>query len=240
MRRIITIVGLLVVVCIGGYLFLFKREAVGELADSARGYPRASTPQECVDNFKKAIKDRKYDKAAKYCTKEYAEQLRRGAEAGQELGTAIDDLSHRMKNDGVMTSEIEWILFINDPLPPDLKLTVQTTGDKEATASIAVENPVWQSTPTKTWKYDPQFVQAFYFDYQRSQVRLVKEGEYWKIDFPVTPNMRNRFDRLVSCYKDYVNALKKMSEEVRTERTTKVDVTNRLEELLSGAVTAPK
>lgn len=240
MRRIITIVGLLAVVGIGGFLFLFKREAVGELADSARGYPRANTPQECVDNFKKAIKDRKYDKAAKYCTKEYAEQLRRGADAGQELGAAIDDLSHRMKNDGVMTSEIEWVLFINDPLPPDLKLTVQSTGDKEATAAIGVENPSLLSAPTKTWKYDPLFIKAFYFDYPRSLVRLVKEGDYWKIDIPVTPDMRNRIDRLISCHKDYVNALKKMSEEVRIERTTKVDVTSRLEELINGAVTAPK
>src|SRR5262249_52011173 len=137
-------------------------------------------------------------------------------------------------------SEIEYMLFINDPLPPDLKLTIQTTGDKEATAVIGVENPALQSSPTKTWKYDPMFIKAFYFDYQRGQVRLVKEGAYWKIDIPVTPDMRSRIDRLISCHKDYVNALKKMSEEIRIERTTKVDVTTRFEELLSGAVTAPK
>ena len=240
MRRIITIVGLLAVLGIGGFLYLFKREAVAELVDGARGYPQAKTPQECVDNFKKAVKERKYDKAAKYCTKDYAEQLKKAAEAGHDVGTAIDDLSHRMKNDGVLTSEIEFVLFVHDPLPQDLKLTVQSPGDKEATATVSVDNPILQSTPTKTWKVDPLFIKAFYYDYPRSQVRLVKEGDYWKIDIPVTPAMRDRVDRFVRNHKDYVIALKKMSEEVRTERTTKVDVTNRLEDLLGDAVTAAK
>ena len=121
MRRKITIIGLLAVLCIGGFLFLFKREAVGDVIDGFRGYPKAKSPQECVDSFKKAIKERKYDKAAKFCTKEYAEQLKRGADAGHDLGESIDDLIHRMKNDGVLTSEIEFVLFQNDPLPPDLK-----------------------------------------------------------------------------------------------------------------------
>jgi hypothetical protein len=239
-RRIITIVAILAVLGIGGFLYLFKREAVLNLVDSARGYPDAKTPQECVDNFKTAIKDRKYDKAAKYCTKEYAEQLKKGADAGNEVGTAIDDLTHRMKNDGVLTSEIEFILFINDPLPPDLKLTVQSPGEKEATASVGVDNPILQSTPTKTWKVDPLFIKAFYYDYPRGEVRLVKEGDYWKIDVPVTPAMRERVDRLVRNHKDYVNALKKMSEEVRRDRVTKEDVTTRLQELLGEAVTAAK
>ena len=240
MRRIITIVGLLAVVGIGGFLYFFKREAVAELADSAQGYPRAKTPQECVDLFKKAVQARKYDKAARYCTKEYAEQLTRGADAGKDLGEAIDDVIHRMKNDGVLTSEIEFVLFINDPLPPDLKLTVQNTSDKEATAAIGVENPTLLSNPTKTWKFDPWFVKAFYADYPRGHVRLVNDGGVWKIDVPVTPEMRSRVDRLIRNHRDYVNALKKMSEEIRIERTTKADVATRLEELLNDAVTAAK
>jgi hypothetical protein len=240
MRRKITLIGLLAVLGIGAFLFLFKREAVADMVDSARGYPKAKTPQECVDNFKKAVKERKYDKAAKYCTKEYAEQLKRGAEAGKEVGESIDDLIHRMKSDGVLTSEIEFVLFQNDPLPPDLKLTVQTPGDKEASAAISVDNPALLTVPTGTWKYDTRFVKAFYADYPRGYVRLVKEGDYWKIDVPVTPEMRMRVDRLIQCSKDYVNAFKKASEEVRTERTTKLDVATRLKELIDEAVTAAK
>jgi hypothetical protein len=239
MRRTITIVGLLAVLGIAAFLYLFKREAVGEIIDSARGYPRAETPQECVDNFKKTVKERRYDKAAKYCTKDYAEQLTRGAEAATALGQAIDDLAHRMNNDGVMTSEIEAILFLNDPLP-ELTLTVQKSGDTEATADIGVSKQIALADVTKNWKIDLGFIQAFYHDYKLKYVKLVKEGDYWKIDIPVTPDMRNRVDRMIQCHMDYVNALKKMSEEVRTERTTKLEVAKRLEELLSEAVTAPK
>jgi hypothetical protein len=125
-------------------------------------------------------------------------------------------------------------------LPPDLKLTVQSPGEKEATAAIGVDNPALLSSPTKTWKFDAYFIKALYFDYPRSAVKLVKDGHHWKIDIPVTPDMRTRVDRLIRNHRDYVNALKKMAEEVRTERTTKVDVTNRLEELLGEAVTAAK
>lgn len=240
MRRSFVLIGLLAVLGIAAYLYLFKREATLEVIDSARGYPKAKTAQECVDNFKKGVAARKYDKAAKYCTKDYAEQLTRGAEAAREVGQAIDDLSHRMRHDGVMTSEMEYILFLNDPFPPTLTLTLQNPGEKEATASIGVSDPQLQSVPTKTWKFDPLYVKAFYYDYQANHVRLVKEGEVWKIDIPVTPEMRTRVDRLNRCYKDYVNAFKVMSEEVRTDRTTKAEVAERLNALLNEAVTAAK
>jgi hypothetical protein len=225
---------------IGGFLYLFKREAVADLADGARGYPRATSPQQCVDQFKKAVKERRYTMAARYCTRDYAEQLTRGAEAGEDLGEAIDDLTHRMRNDGVLTSEIEYVLFLTDPLPPDLKLTIQTSTDTEATAAIGVDNPALLSAPTKTWKFDPWFVKAFYADHPRGFVRLVKKGDHWFIDVPVSPEMRNRVDRLIDRHRDYVNALKKMSEEVRIDRTTKAEVSTRLEELLNDAVTAAK
>jgi hypothetical protein len=240
MRRVITIVGAVAVLGIGGFLYLFKREAVADLADSASGYPRATSPQECVDLFKKAVKERKYHMAARYCTRDYADQLARGAQAGHDLGEAIDDLSYRLKNDGVLTGEIEYVLFLNDPLPPDLKLTIQNSSDKEATAAIGVDNPSLLSAPTKTWKYDPWFVKAFYADHPRGYVRLVKHLDHWYIDVPVSPEMRNRVDRLIRNHKDYVNALKKMSEEVRVDRTTKAEVAERLEELLNDAVTAAK
>ena len=168
-----SVVALLAVLGIAAFLYLFKREAVGEVIDSARGYPRAPPPRSAW-TFKKAVKERKYDKAAKYCTKDYAEQLTRGAEAATAVGEAIDDLSHRMKNDGVMTSEIEYILFLNDPLPPELTLTLQTPGESEATAAMGVSNPVLQSAPTKTWKFDPAFIKAYYFDYPR--VREAGQG----------------------------------------------------------------
>lgn len=239
MRRMIVIIALLAVVGIGAFLFMFKREAVMDLVSSGRGYPKAKTAQECVDNFKKAIADRKYDMAARYCTKEYAEQLTRGNEAAQGIGSAIDDLKHRMKNDGVMTEELEAILLLHDPLPPEIKLTVQSPGEKEATALIGVDAPDIGKAKS-TWQVDMRFIKAFYSDYPRNDVKLVKESDGWKLDFTVTPSMRERVDHLNRRHKDYVNAFKKMSEELRIERTTKAEVSKRLLELLNDANTAAK
>jgi hypothetical protein len=239
MRRIVTIVGLFLVCVVGGYLGLFKREAVADMADSARGYPRAKTPQECVDLFKKAVAARRYDKAAKYCTKEYAEQLTRGAPAATELGEAIDDLNFRLNQDGVSTSELDLVLFYHDPLPPRLTLTIQSTSEKEATAVFGVAEPRLQTNYPSTWEIDVRFAKALYA-YVPGSVRLVKQGDQWKLDVPVSPQQRTQVDTLIANHKDYVNAFKKVAEEVRTDRTTKLEVEKRFRELQGEAVRAKK
>jgi hypothetical protein len=239
MRRIITIVGLFLVCVVGGYLGLFKREAVADMADSARGYPRAKTPQECVDLFKKAVAARKYDKAAKYCTREYAEQLTRSAAAAGELGAAIDDLNYRLGQDGVTTSELDLVLFYHDPLPPRLTLTLKTTGESEATAVLGVSEPKLQTHYPSAWEIDVRFAKALYA-YVPGTVRVVKEGDQWKLDVPVAPDQRVQVDTLIANHKDYVNAFKKVAEEVRTDRTTKLEVEKRFKELLSEAIRAKK
>jgi hypothetical protein len=239
MRRLLVVLGVAGIAVLGGYLFLHKRSEVVALYDSASGYPAAKTPQECVDLFKKAIKDRNYERAAKYCTPEYAEQLTRSATAAAALGKSIDGLTSRMNDDGVMTSEMELVLFYNDPFPPTMTMTVQTTGDKEATASLGVVEPRLQSAIPTSWDYDPYFVKGLYA-YQPGIVNLVKEKEGWKIHFPVPPAQRDQVDRVISNHRDYVNAFKKMSEEIRIERTTKAEVEKRLRELLKDAVGAKK
>jgi hypothetical protein len=236
MRRIVTIAGLFLVCVVGGYLGLFKRDAVADLSDSARGYPRA---KECVDLFKKAVAARKYDKAAKYCTKEYAEQLTRSAPAAAELGEAIDDLNFRLNQDGVTTSELDLVLFYHDPLPPRLTLTLKTTSETEATAVFGVTEPKLQTNYLSAWEIDIRFAKALYA-YVPGTVRLVKQGDQWKLDVPVTPDQRVQVDTLVAHHKDYVNAFKKVAEEVRTDRTTKLEVEKRFKELLSEAIRAKK
>ena len=237
MRRIITIVGFGIVFVVGGYLSLFKRDAMADMADSARGYPKAKTPQECVDLFKKAVAARRYDKAAKYCTKEYAEQLTRGADAAQEVGESIDDLNFRLAQDGVSTSELDLVLFYHDPLPPRLTMTLKSTGDTEATAGLGVTEPRLQTYYPSSWEIDLRFARALYA-YVPGTVRLVKQDEYWKIDVPVTPDLRVQVDTLIARHKDYVNAFKKVAEEVRTDRTTKLEVETRFKELLGEAIRA--
>ena len=237
MRRIVTIAGFAVVFVVGGYVSLFKREAVADMADSARGYPKAKTPQECVDLFKKAVAARRYDKAAKYCTREYAEQLTRGADAAQDIGEAIDELNTRLTQDGVATSELDLVLHYHDPLPSRLTMTIKSTGESEATAVLGVTEPRLQTYYPSTWEIDLRFAKALYA-YVPGTVRLVKQDGYWKLDVPVTPEQRVQVDTLIANHKNYANAFKKAAEEVRTDRTTKLEVEKRLKELLGEAIRA--
>ena len=57
---------------------------------------------------------------------------------------------------------------------------------------------------------------------------------------PVSPQQRTQVDTLIANHKDHVNAFKKVAEEVRTDRTTKLEVEKRFRELQGEAVWAKK
>jgi hypothetical protein len=239
MRRIINITGLSFVFLACGYLVLFKREAMADMADSARGYPKARSPQECVELFRKAVAARRYDKAAKYCTKDFAEQLTRSADAADVLGEALDDLTARMEQDGISTGDLNLVLFYHDPLPPRLTMAVKTAGTSEATAILGVSDPRLLSYYPSSWPIDVRFTKGLYA-YVPGTVRLVLDGEQWKIDVPVSPEQRIQVDALISNHMDYVVVFKKMSEDLQAGRTPKDRAELRFKELLAEAIRAKK
>ncbi len=225
------------------YYFVIQKKTINDVKDTIdefSGYPDAKTAQEAVDLYAKAIKNRKYDTAAKYCTNDYGEQLRRGAIAAKELGTSIDDLRSRLNDSGVMHSEMDVVLYWIDPLPPSVKITLGKSKENEAIALIGVADiPEPKSQPTGSWNYDPLFLKGLYFG-MPPFVKVVKQGEVWKLDFPVTPDLRIHVDRLNDRYKDYKRNLDKLSGEVKTEATTKGETKKRMQELVNEAVTATK
>lgn len=201
--------------------------------------PPAKTPTEAVEKFREAMKKRDYKTAARYCTKNFAEQLTRSAEAGEKLGTSIDDLCHRMKQDGVMTSEMEYVLYANDPFPAErISITVGNEQGNEAVAHFKLDPPRVEQT-TQTWPIDKNFVQA-YFNGQPSQIRVIKDDKGWKLDFQVTPHVQTCVTRLQDKHMDYVNAFGVLSTEIKRDKTTKENVKKRMQELLQDAVKAEK
>src|SRR5262245_6689654 len=80
----------------GGIYVVFFTDWLKKGEDILKGYHDAKSPQEAMDLFRKAIQARQYETAAKYCTKEYAEQLKRGHAAARDMGTAIDSLHEFM------------------------------------------------------------------------------------------------------------------------------------------------
>jgi hypothetical protein len=190
--------------------------------------------------FREAMKNGDYKAASKYCTKSYAEQLTKSAEAAEKLGKAIDNFS-RMKDDGV-TSEMEYILFLNDPFPAErFTITVANETGNEATAN---RSRTKVESRTQTWPYDPQFIRGYYSTYspqgQPFIIKIVKDEKGWKLDFPVTQPTQVVIQRLNDKHKDYSNAFEVLSGDIKRDRTTKEDVKRRMLELLQGAVKAEK
>ncbi len=236
MRQLLVPIVLLALIGGGVYFYFF-------MWDDFRN-PPAKTPTEAVDKFREAMKKRDYKAASKYCTKNFAEQMTKSADAAEKLGKAIDNLSHRMKEDGVMTSEMEYVLFLNDPFPAErFTITVANESGNEAMANFSLNEPKVESK-TQTWPFDPQFVRGYYSIYspqgQPFAIKIVKDGKGWKLDFPVSQPTQVVIQRLNDKHKDYANAFDVLSGEIKRDRTTKEDVKKRLLDLLQGAVKAEK
>ena len=83
----------------GHYMVVFKR---GDVNKTLGGYKKAATPQEAADMFKKAITDRDYAIAADYCTKDYAEQLKRGNDAARASEENAKNPSLARRTNGIV------------------------------------------------------------------------------------------------------------------------------------------
>ncbi len=182
----------------------------------AAGYTPAKTPDDALQKFRKAIKDRDYDTAATYCANPYAEQLRKLDQA-KELAESIDNLkSAAEKRDIRLTERVSKMLREIDPFPTTFEIVdIKEQGD-QATA-VLTEKGVWSA-----------------------QVSLKREGtgndKSWKIHAATTPWMRLHIDRLVDKSKDFTNALKKVIDQIRgKEIMTKGDLEAKLENELRDA-----
>ena len=241
MRKLIVLVALGCVVLIGGYLYLFQWGKVRATFESARGYPEAKTPKEAVDLFRKAVQARDYEMAAKYCTSRYAEELRKGAHAAKELGTAIDNLTSQLKDNGVLSDEVKLVLYYYDPFQKDVTFTVDKESADAAEATIAFDGlgGFTQQRPFSDWNLDPRVMRALSYDFPlpgtSGKLYLKKEAGAWKLDVPVSQNQQAATTRINDRYKDYLNPFKIVSQEVKNDPTTKENVKNRLKTLLEEA-----
>lgn len=239
MARLITIILVLAALAGGAYLYLFKR---AEATRFAKGYKKAETPQVAADMFKKAIQAREYDMAAYYCTKDFAEQLNRGAKAAQELAEQIDACAYQINERGIMRDEVKQVFFWLDPFPKDFQITVGKESGDTAEATIVFQLPLLSgNNPSSgTWNLRPEIFNV----YTRSMkfknpttvvVGMKKEGDEWKFDFPVDGSLQLRVNYLNEKYRNYVNPLEVVTREVKNEPTTKENVTSRLKQLLEEA-----
>jgi rRNA-processing protein FCF1 len=246
MRKLIIAV-LLLGAAGGSYIYFINTN----LRDSLMGFGPAKTPDECVTRFRKAIKDRKYDLAAKYVSDEYAEQLKKAAEAAKELGEALDNLTYRMEKAGVATNEAKLLAYLFDPFPTNAEINLDKTGEKEAILDLKITMPsvgtLKDSSQFNSNNLDGRMMGALYrnnnslnlgvmatFNYN-AKAKIIPQGEkeHWKIQYTVNSEMRTRVDFLIANYKEYVNIFKKLSQELKNDPGTKENLNGELSKLLS-------
>lgn len=231
MRQLIALLVVLGLLGGGAYLYFFKRSDTVRIA---KGYKDADTPQVAADMFKKAIENREYEIAGHYCTAGAAEQYKRGAKAGAELGEAIDNLQYQLKEHGLARDEIKYVLWSLDPFPKDIQITVGKESGDSAEATIAFTVPAG-----KGWALNNDHCQAFAkamnFKGATAIVPLKKVKNEWKFDFPADTGFQNRVGFLNDKYKNYVNPLKIVTQEIKNDPATKENVTNRMKTLIEQA-----
>jgi len=192
--------------------------------------------------FKRAIEKRDYEIAAHYCTAGYAEQLRRGDQSAVELGEALDNFNYQLKEHGLMRDEAKVVLYALDPFPKDVQITVSKENGDAAEAALVFSLPVVVGNqPTSgTWNLKPEVFGTFtrsmrYVNVTTAAVPMKKEQGQWKFDFPVDAPLQLRVGILNDKYKNYVNPLRTITHEVKTDPSTKENTTQRLKSLLEQA-----
>jgi hypothetical protein len=168
--------------------------------------------------------------------------LQRGHDGATEYAEKLDNLIYQMDKNQLLKDEAKLVLWVLDPFPPDVTITVGKETGEVASADFQFNYPAMkgQGDAYQTWKLDidmrnvfipPSAVQSGFL----MRVGMKKEVSGWKFDIPVDAFVQKRVERMRDKYKHYVNPFKTMSMEVKNEPTTRENATTRLHTLLEEA-----
>jgi hypothetical protein len=234
------------------YVAIFQREWALSLfrkgVQKAKGYELAKTPNEALEQFCKATRERDYDTAQElYCTGDYAEQLRKAAKPAKDLGEHVDKLLEKMESTSMKSDKAKVLLRLLDPFPTTMEIQeVKQKGDDKATGVLKNSKEVGDINAV-TWTFKPPLVfRALYAagprDAPLSTIKVdlkrqEKDGkQFWKIVIPVKAYMRSQVNLLVDKGPELCKALRKLTQELNNEATTKVDFEKQFQEKLQDAM----
>jgi hypothetical protein len=245
--RLRSVIALLIILgLIGGgvYVIVVKPEwvmpYVKQAQREAMGYKPAKTPQEALDRFASAVKDRDYETAATYLSGDYAEQMSKGAKAARSLALAIDNLSSFMVDEKKMSSaKVKLALHQLEPFPKLIKpveVKESQSGDT-ATAYLLEDVDAPTEIVTESWSIDPLIPRALVRGWPaKVPVELRKEGDgdakHWKMYLPMNEQLRLCVSRLVEKGGNYSRGLETFDKELHVEATTMADCERRLKQVI--------
>lgn len=253
--KVLPVVFILALVVFTGVFWFFedmRPAAVDRLFLNAAGYSPAKTPSDCLDKFKKAIRDRNFKAASTFCAGEYGEELRRSSKRAKQLGDSVEDLLHNVKNvANINAPKAEIAVRLLYPFPNDFKvLDLQhKDGTDEASAVLLLVGETKDLKATlddvirsnTDYKFDPRIIFAATPTPWDGSVGLKLEGDKqksWKIHFPqasVSALMRDKMQYLRDNGGNYVRALDNVKYSVKHDAATKSDFENELRKQLSEA-----
>jgi hypothetical protein len=237
--RFVTFLVIVALLGAGVYVGVFKR---GDARRKAGGFGEAKTPTEAVELFMKAMKERDFDIAADYCTDAFAAQMRACQAEANEFAVKLDNMIYQFNERGLIRDEMKQVFICLDPFPKDFTTVVgkESNGECEVAFRFNVAFPKG-GMPAGMWALRPEifnvYLSSWRFDGESpiSRQKLKKVGEAWKFDFPVNANLQRRTQTMKEKAKNYVNPFSVITQEVKTDPTTKENVTKRLKELLEQA-----
>ncbi len=244
--RVVTLVIILLVlgvVGITGASWWFRVQPVWGWYQTARGYGQAKTPDEAVERFLKAVRDRDYHTAAEFCTGEYAYELEKTADAAHKMAEAIDDFEHNMKLKEIKSNKVSWVLNRLQPFPKEFKKSeVRKLGDSAAEVVLYEDYGALEMTDFGDWQIDRPAWRALSGGLAGDlalnrgiRVPIVKEGDAWKLKFELTTPVRDGMSYVRDVFGNYVQGLEKIKYDIKNHVMTKDDVESQLRTELQNA-----
>jgi hypothetical protein len=241
---ILILVGVPVLIFAGvlhGFWFLTKENMDRTIA-SGKGYTAAKTPTEAMDKFREAIHARDYKAASYYTTKNYGELLTKSHANARELGNYVDKIRNWGENKGLLTDKLKVALFWIDPFPKNIKSgeAPKLDGDKKA-VGIYLWDPAYKLDGTPTNIQDMKeldlrmFTNILKVNAFQSGVKLVKDGDEWKLDIITTPQWEAEVSHFNDRARTYITGLEGLWNDLNRER---IDTKTGLENEVLGKLRA--
>jgi hypothetical protein len=235
-KPLLAVIILGAIVAFGVFLFVPKTRPpfVRSWFFKAQGYGLAKNPTDALAKFQEAIKKRNYEAAQLYLAGDYSDQFRRGAEGGQALAEAIDDLTHNVEHVAKISSDKgKVVLQLLNPWPPDFRCKLDhKEGEDEATAFIAIDLITPDAlrerdlTFNTGWRLDPRIVLSLipleHYTVAGLPVKLKAEGtkdKVWKLYLPAGERLAASVAYLKENSGNYAGALNSIKWQVKNDAT---------------------
>lgn len=227
------LIGGVLLLAVGVFYFVpsVRPAVVNNWFNQAKGFGPATSAEDALDKFKRAIEKRDYDAAKQYLTGDYAEFFSKGMNDARELVTAIDELTAAMKTTGVKSDKVDLWLFWLDPLPPfKYEVKNKDTGTVTALVHWNEDAARLRGVTTETYRVNPLLMHSLLPTGTAIPVAMTvylkKAGEGWKLELPIRSGDRHLRDCVETLRKNatnYRNAIQDIKNSIKNNPAVKED-----------------